>query len=380
MNYGDAKEPAEAHARGVDLSKLGDEAKLWKPNGKALVSAGDTFNLICAAEVEPEHVNWIWDGYLARGKLTLLGGDPELGKSLLCADVAARLSKGAHAPLGARLNVGASIFICSEDGLKDTTVPRLEAAGADLGLIHIFDSSLIRAGKRKTFSLQDDLDMLGAAIDSVGNVAVVFIDALTSYMGKLDSHRTTDVRSVLEPIAGFADRHDVAIQGVTHPPKAAQGNALRAFTGSFAFVAAPRIAFFVTSEPETTRRLLLPVKNNIGQKALGRGYFIGTKTISKGIVAPYVQWDDAPVDVTADQAIAAANHYAKDGGSLREAREFLSELLASGPIDAKEGREAAEANGISTRTLERARKELKVKAARTGGLGSKGGWTWSLPA
>ena len=228
-----------------------------------------------------------------------------------------------------------------EDGLKDTTIPRLEAAGAEFGLVHIFESSLIRAGKRKTFNLQDDLDLLGNAIDGVGNVAVVFIDALTSYMGKLDSHRTTDVRSVLEPIAGFAEKHNVAIQGVTHPPKAAQGNALRAFTGSFAFVAAPRIAFFVTSEPETTRRLLLPVKNNIGQKALGRGYFIGTKVVSKGIVAPYVQWDDAPVDVTADQAIADANRHAKDGSSLREAREFLSELLANGPVDAKEGAEAA---------------------------------------
>lgn len=374
------KDMNEMLRAGVDLRKLGDEAKPYLParvNGK---TGGDEFTLICAAEVEPEHIDWIWPGYLARGKLTLLGGDPELGKSMLCADIAARLSKGAHAPLGARLHVGASIFICSEDGLKDTTIPRLEAAGADLGLIHIFESTLMRGGKRKTFNLQDDLDMLGAAIDKVGNVSAVFIDALTSYMGKIDSHRTTDVRSVLEPIGGFAERHRVGITGVTHPPKAAQGNALRAFTGSFAFVAAPRIAFFVTNEPETDRRLLLPVKNNIGPKALGRGYFITTKIVSKGIVAPCIQWDDAPVDYTADQAIAANNQNSKDGGSLREAIEFLSDLLANGQVDAKEGKEAADANGISARTLDRARQCLKVKSTRTGGIGSKGGWTWALPA
>jgi putative DNA primase/helicase len=278
-------------------------------------------------------------------------------------------------PLGARLNISTSIFICSEDGLKDTIVPRLEAAGADLNMVHIFESALIRAGRRKTFSLQDDLDMLGNAIDGVGNVAVVFIDALTSYMGKIDSHRTTDVRSVLEPISGFAEQHKVGIEGVTHPPKAAQGNALRAFTGSYAFVAAPRIAHFVTNEPETNRPLLLPVKNNIGPKALGRGYFISTRTVSKGIIAPYVQWDDAPVDYTADQALTANNRNNNAGASLEDAKELLRELLANGPLDANEGAEAARANNISDRTMDRARKDLMVKAARVGGVGEKGGWT-----
>ena len=103
----------------------------------------------------------------------------------------------------------------------------------------------------------------------------------------------------------------MAIFGITHPPKAAQGNALRAFTGSFAFVAAPRMAFFVTSEPDTDRRLLLPVKNNIGSKARGIGYRIVTEIITNGIIAPRIMWSDEPVDLTADQAIAAANAAAK---------------------------------------------------------------------
>ena len=97
--------------------------------------------------------------------------------------------------------------------------------------------------------------------------------------------------------------------------------------------------------------------------------------MSKDITAPCILWDDGPVDVTADQAIAAASGALKDGAPLNEAKEFLRELLADGPVSAKEGEEAAKANGITRRTLERARKELGVKAKKNG---FEGGWTWAL--
>jgi len=249
---------ADEEPAGLDIGSLllgaGDDPEVVTPKAVAdpFASAiADPFNLVTLCDVSPTPVNWLWPGHLAIGKLTLLGGDPDLGKSMICIDAAARQSRGINWPRGPRAMVGATIFICSEDGIADTVRPRAEAAGADLTMLHVFESTMVRDGKRKTFNLQDDLDMLGAAIDRVGNARLVCIDAITSYMGKIDSHRTTDVRAVLEPIASFAEAHKVAILGVTHPPKAAQGNALRAFAGSFAFVAAPRLTFFVTSEPET---------------------------------------------------------------------------------------------------------------------------------
>jgi len=108
----------------------------------------------------------------------------------------------------------------------------------------------------------------------------------------------------------------------------------------------------------------LPVKNNIGARALGLGYHIETKTITSDIIAPYIRWSDEPVNVTADQAIAAANAALRDGGSMKEAKEFLRDLLAKGPIAAKDGQEAADANRISERTLKRAKKELDIKSRR----------------
>ena len=130
-------------------------------------------------------------------------------------------------------------FICSEDGIADTIRPRAEAAEADLRLLHVFKSTLIKDGKSKSFNLREDLDMLGAAIKSVENVSLVVVDAITSYMGKIDSHRTTDVRAVLEPIAEFAEQHGVSILGVTHPPKAASGNATKGIHGQLRFCRRP---------------------------------------------------------------------------------------------------------------------------------------------
>jgi AAA domain len=353
--------PAQNGSNGLSAPTIGSE---------------DSFKLICLADVDPEPVNWLWDGYLALGKLALVGGDPELGKSQISNDVAARLSReGAHWPIGARTPMGASIFICSEDGIADTVRPRCEAAGADLQLMHVLKSTFVRNGKRKIFNLADDLDTLGNAIKQVGNARFICIDAITSYMGRIDSHRTTDVRGVLEPVADFAEMHGVCILGVTHPPKASQGNALRSFAGSFAFVAAPRLAHFVTKDPDGgDRTLFLPVKNNLGPKARGIGYRIATKDISFNIRAPYIQWDDAPVDYSADQALAANSAAAKDGG-IEAAKEFLTELLADGPVESTVGEDAAEKRGIKDRTLDRARKKLGIKAVRDG-FGPGGKWMW----
>ena len=239
-----------------DWIKAGGTAEaLWTLVGQCSQREG----LICVADVTPEPVDWLWRDRLALGKLTLLGGDPDMGKSQIAVNAAARITTGSYWPNGARANIGSALFICSEDDTADTIRPRSEAAGADIEKVYAYRP--IVDGKRKTFSLQEDLDRLALEINSIGDVKLVVLDAITSYMGgKIDSHRTTDVRSVLEPVGDFAKEHRVAILGITHPPKAAQAKAMHAFTGSLAFVAAARLAFYVTEEAETNRRLLLSVK------------------------------------------------------------------------------------------------------------------------
>src|SRR5438270_9283794 len=46
------------------------------------------------AALAGQSVAWLWRPWLARGVLTLLDGDPELGKSTLAVELAAHVSRG----------------------------------------------------------------------------------------------------------------------------------------------------------------------------------------------------------------------------------------------------------------------------------------------
>jgi putative DNA primase/helicase len=347
-----------------------------KANGPDPGQSPSGLIIVRASDVTPVAVDWIWDGRIARGKITIIAGLPDVGKSQIGAHIAARITKGEHWPNGARAPQGDVVILASEDGIEDTWVPRLMAAGADLTRVHFIKMVIDKHGKRRSFNLQEDLEVLGEKLNVLQKPQLLVVDPITSYLGKVDAHRTPDVRAVMDPIGDFAERSGIGVFAVTHPPKS-QVTAMNAFTGSMAFVAGARIAFIVVPEPETQRHLMLAVKNNVGQKAQGRGYIIEGKTAAPGIIAPRIIWDDAPVDMTADQALAAINRHNKDGGSLTEAKDFLRELLAKGPIPAKEAEEAAEANGVSERTLRRARKELGIKTSKSS---FDAGWTWSMEA
>jgi putative DNA primase/helicase len=332
-------------------------------------------SVLCVADVQAKPIQWLWQGRIARGKLTLLAGLPDLGKSQIKIDVAARISRGNVWPDGGNAPQASVLILSAEDSIADTIRPRCEAAGADLLRIHVIEMVTEKSGSKRSFSLQEDIDRLRSEISKLGDVGLIGIDPLTSYMGaRIDSHRTTDVRGVLEPLARLAEETNVAVLGITHPPKAAQSSALHAFTGSLAYVAAARIAFLATEEPGTDRKLLLPVKNNIGARAAGLGYRLEQTLIPDGIVASRVAWDSAPVTVTANEAVRGSN--TEPLPKRADAEALLREELASGPVAATTIEELATDLGISERTLRRARKDLGV-VPKKDGFG--GGWTWSLP-
>lgn len=86
------------------------------------------------AEVVSEPVRWLWEGRIPRGKVTLLDGEPGIGKSTLALDLAAKVSRGAAMPLakGGDHPAANVLLFSGDDDLADTVRPRLEAAGADL--------------------------------------------------------------------------------------------------------------------------------------------------------------------------------------------------------------------------------------------------------
>jgi putative DNA primase/helicase len=350
-----------------------------KPNGRS----DGALIVHRAADIEIEPVEWLWPGRVAIGKQSLVAGEAGLGKSQVAIAIAAVVTVRGSWPCGEGCApLGNVIILSAEDGAADTVVPRLMAAGAKLERIHIVSAVRAEDGRaRRAFNLQADLSLLERKIAEIGDVRLVVIDPVSSYMGpKVDSHVNAAVRGVLEPVGEMAARLRVAVLCITHPPKGTGTTAINRFIGSIAFVAAARAAFMVTKDADDKdRRLFLPVKNNLAPLGKGLAFRLEQRIVgepSKGIVGSSVAWESEPVTISADQALQATDGGGSDRSAAAEAGEFLLDKLSAGPVSAKEGEEHARALGIAPRTLARARKKLGVVAEKDG---LRGGWMWRLP-
>src|SRR6516225_8896064 len=347
--------------------------------------AGRSLIVRRASEITPEPIDWLWPSRVAIGKQTMIVGEPGLGKSQLTAFMAAAITTGGQWPCNeGQAALGSVIILSAEDDAADTIRPRLDAAGADPTRILIVSAVQSDDGKgRRTFNLQADLDLLEQEITKARDVRLVIIDPISSYMGKTDSHKNSDVRGVLEPVGEMAARLRIAVVSVTHKSKGKGNSAINSAIGSIGFTGVARSAFLVDKDPDDQdRRLFLQIKNNIAKDPGGLAFRIGQQLLPGDIIGSAIFWDSQRVSCTADQVLAA-NENASDRPAQTEAEDFLRDLLRDGPRPAKDVEAEAKEAGISWRTVNRAKKTLGVvaerKAERGDGLGRSGRWYWSLP-
>jgi KaiC/GvpD/RAD55 family RecA-like ATPase len=218
--------------------------------------------------VAPKPLRWLWDGVIPRGKLTVLAGDPGMGKSLLTLDVASRASSGAGWPCGAP-GVGASavVLLSAEDDPADTVRPRLEGLGADLSRVVVLDS-VREQGRYADFDLSchtpELREAIAAAREAHGDVGLVVIDPVSAFVGATDSYNNAHVRAMLKPLAEIAADEAVAVVLVTHLRKSAEGPAVQRAMGSLAFAAAARVVLMATRHPDDPGlRVLSCAKSNL---------------------------------------------------------------------------------------------------------------------
>jgi len=329
------------------------------------------------ATIEPEPIRWLWPQRIARGKLTVLAGDPKVGKSLITADLTARITAGKSWPDNAgSAPTGNVIFASAEDDPADTIRPRIEAAGGDVARVFIVDSvtDLDRDGEpyERTFNLKRDAGRLASEIEIIGDVAAVIIDPVTAYLGGADSHNNAEIRELLAPLAKIAAEHRTAVIAVSHLNKGSGTNALYRVSGSLAFTAAARACWLVTKDQENEdRRLMIPAGNNIGPDVGGMAYGITATETSIGPVA-LLEWEPDAIDIDAAEALTPDTD---ERTERNEAAEWLGELLRSGPMKAGEIRKKSNDSGFSWRTVQRARKRAGVISERSGfGAGTR----WAL--
>ncbi|WP_422928803.1 AAA family ATPase [Singulisphaera sp. PoT] len=151
------------------------------------------------AQVVSEPVRWLWEGRIPLGKVTLLEGDPGIGKSTLALDLAAKVSQGAQMPYSKAGPSGASdvVLFSGDDDLGDTVRPRLEAANADLTRIRPIDREV---------KLTD--------VEAI-RPALIILDPLSSYFC-LACEQTP--RDLMQSIARLARDSDAAVLVVQSLP------------------------------------------------------------------------------------------------------------------------------------------------------------------
>jgi hypothetical protein len=365
------------------------ERKHEKPNGRRFDEAGSKpasavrsgLEVVCMADVKPSAIDWLWQNWIAIGKVHVLAGEGGRGKSTILCNTTAITTTGTKWPDGAQASKpGSVIILAAEDDVEDTLAPRFMAAGADLSRVFVI-RSVFDENRRRCFSLQADLERLEAEILKHDNVKLVIIDPISSYLGKVDSHKNADVRSVLEPLGEMAARLRVAIICNNHFSKGG-GSANSRVIGSVAFVNQARAAFIVTpDEDDETRMLLIPSKMNIAPIRHGLAYRIEGCLVEfegKEIATSRIMFESRPITITADQALAAMEGKGQARTDKAEASDFLQDILANGSLPAKQVKAEATEAGISAKSLRSAREALGIKPEKTG-FGGEGGWVWSLP-
>lgn len=339
--------------------------------------------LLRASDIVPEPIAWLWNGWLAAGKMHIFGGAPGTGKTTIALALAAILSRGGQWPDGSRSPVGHVVMWSGEDDPADTLAPRLILAGADLSRIH-FVSEIRDGNTRRAFDLARDLEPLRRKLLEVGDVRLLIVDPIVSAITG-DSHKNAETRRNLQPLADLAASLRCALLGITHFSKGTSDrDPVERLTGSLAFGALARVVLVAAkhrAEDDDGRavRLFLRAKSNIGAADGGFEYDINQAELPDhpGIHSSAVTWG-AKVAGTARELLAMADapSGSEETGALAEAKRFLSELLADGPLPSKTIKADADGAGHAWATIRKAQQALGVEAVKDG---MKGGWLWQKP-
>ena len=322
----------------------------------------NNYQLINMNDVEAEKVEWLWEGFIPVGKLTILHGDPGKGKTMAMLNIIAALTTGRElfdppgsTPVREPVNV---IYQTAEDGLADTVKPRLMEAGADCSRVYVIDDS------ERALNMSDE--RLEMAIADTGAKLVV-LDPLQAFLGaKVDMHRANEVRPQMKHLSDMAARHKCAMVLIGHLNKMANASADYRGLGSMDFMAAARsVILCAKSKDDPEVRVLAPTKSSMTYEHNPVAFRLSKEG--------GFEWE-GECDVTVDELLSNAM---KKGYKRDEAMEFVRDQLSEQMLPSTELYGRAERAGISKKTLRNAMKDIGVESIKDGDRWYVGLPTWN---
>jgi putative DNA primase/helicase len=343
---------------------------------------GGAVQLIRGTDLEPEPISWLWEGWLARGKLHVLAGAPGCGKTTVALAFAAALTAGKSWPDGTPAPRGNVLIWSGEDDFNDTLLPRLLAMGADRSRIYFVGGVSTVDGDHRPFDPSSDMDSLSEEARKIGDISLLIVDPIVNAVAG-DSHKNTETRRSLQPLVDLATRLDVAVLGISHYTKGTQGrDPVERVTGSIAFGALPRIimgAAKVSSGAGSADRILVRAKSNIGPDGGGYRYQLKQEPLHEcpGVISSTVVWGES-LEGAAYMLLADAETTAPASKAER-ASQIIPELIAQhgGQMPAKELMHALSAHGIGRDCARRGIHALRLERFKSG---ARGEWMYkSIP-
>lgn len=312
-----------------------------------------------AATLPP--VGWLWENWVPRGMLTMLGAYQGTGKSYLTMDLARVVLHGGGWPDGAAVTheAGAArVVYVDAEGIPQVNSARAAAMGVDTGRMYLL---MAEAGELLDLTRQVWRDRLLDLVYSV-KPALVVIDSLNA-VTSTGTKSVEDVNGLMSFLAGVARFFDTALVLVHHLRKPGGGQlmlpgiSIHDFMGSAHITAMMRSVIGMSVVQQKGRAFSLNgarrvevVKTNLTPvypPALAVRLEQPAPDVVRFGYAP-VDGDEADVEVTPEGWLV----------------EFLGE---NGPTPFGELVTAAEGEGFSKATLYRARKRLGDRVVDSAG-------------
>lgn len=296
------------------------------------------------SDIQPTEVSWLYYPYIAKGKITILCGDPGVGKTTFILSLIAKLTNGEYMPFTNNKNEPIKIlFQSAEDDNADTTLPRLINMGAALDMISSFK------GKMK-FSCFDE-NLKQEIVKQ--NIKLIVFDPLQAFLGDVNISSANEVRSVMQNLTDFAEKSGCAVVLIGHLNKNTNGiNALYRSLGSIDIVAAARSVLMVTANPDDPEtKIMIQIKNNLAPCG---------KSIIFDLENGAVKWiglsDIKATDLSGNNTVT----------DFKNACDLLTEILQNDDAPSKEIFDLAIRNGIGMTTLKKAKSYLGVQSVKKG--------------
>lgn len=323
------------------------------------INEPETLQYLQLSKVKAEHVKWLWYPYIPHSKVTLIEGDPGLGKSWVTLALASMVSKSIKLPGQEKCIIGGRVAVFSaEDGIADTIRPRADALGAKHRNIYCVNQAI-------DFD-EEGLPLIDQFLTKI-KPCLAIIDPIVAYMGSADLHKANETRAVMTSLARLAEKHQTTFLVVRHLTKGGRDKSIYRGLGSIDITAAARSALMIGPHPEdANKRCIVHIKSNLAARGATICY-----SLKPDRTKPF-RWEGFDDEITAEQMMSAPPPQKKND-KKKDAVTFLIAELKNGPIAISKLRASARKKSIVWVDILDVKKDLQINIIKR-----KGTRFWTL--